>query len=129
MWAAFILCYLDFATALPSFLSSGLVAVGECSFSIYLLHWPIESLLYRTAASLAAPLAVLHLGVVQNVLLITTVFFVPLIILVSQTTYRFIERPFLSMRLKYLVDTADAKPAGIFLESPLLAFIRVTRGR
>jgi peptidoglycan/LPS O-acetylase OafA/YrhL len=108
MWAAFIVCYLDFEKRIPRVCSGVLVFIGQCSYSIYLLHWPIEILSRPAAVTIAQRFSAFGVSPEGSSLLATTLFFVPVILLVSLFSFRCIERPFLTRRVRYLTRPTTA---------------------
>jgi peptidoglycan/LPS O-acetylase OafA/YrhL len=92
MWAGFLVTYIG-AKIMPGFLSRFLIMIGEASFSIYLLHFPIVQFVTRRADlfGLADPLA------------LTAFAILPMIIAISLLSYNVIELPFLGLRRKYLM--------------------------
>jgi peptidoglycan/LPS O-acetylase OafA/YrhL len=101
VWAAFVIGYLKLAEGLPERLSRALAAIGTISFSIYLLHSFVISLVRRFG----------HIpfgfGPVEDALLNAIVIVLPLTIAISSVTYRLIELPFLRMRVRYLVRSSE----------------------
>jgi peptidoglycan/LPS O-acetylase OafA/YrhL len=81
--------------------------VGIISFSIYILHWPIEQVFWKAVAALGlgpGSASVLTMTGYAALLL-------PIVLAVSWLSYMVVESPFLAMRRRYVV-TAHA-PAGI----------------
>lgn len=106
-WAAFIIGYLRLAPRLPVMLSKVLVSVGEVSFSMYLLHVAVIAVVLR----LGPPS--FGLGPTGASFLNCLLFVLPGTIAVSWITFRLIERPFLSLRVRYLTGpgTSSASSA------------------
>ena len=99
-WAVFSLCYLGAASWLPRFISRILAYIGELSFSIYVTHFLIISVLCRKEwfflpARDAQAAALIY----------TTIVAVPIILAVSSLTYFTIEKPFLELRKSYLAKS------------------------
>ena len=113
LWAAFILGYLQMAPSLPGPLSRGLAAVGEVSFSMYLLHVTVIAAVNKLGP-LSFGLGPAGAAFINGLLLV-----LPGTIAVSWVTYRAIERPFLKMRVRYLGSRshAEAAPAAARLTS------------
>ena len=96
IWAGFVVGYLHLAERLPALISKILAAIGEVSFSMYLLHVAIIA-------------AVMKLGPVTfglepagAALANAVVLVLPATIAASWVTFRIIERPFLRLRVRYL---------------------------
>jgi peptidoglycan/LPS O-acetylase OafA/YrhL len=102
LWAVFILGYLQVAPSLPDRLSRGLAAIGEVSFSMYLLHVTVIAAV-NTLGPLSFGLSPAGAAFVNGLLLV-----LPGTIAVSWVTFRAIERPFLKMRVRYLGSGSHA---------------------
>lgn len=98
VYSVFIVGYVGGKNFLPSVVSHCLCKVGECSFSIYLLHFSIVLLFATRQDLLLRPTGNAWLD------LMFMMFFVvlPIVLVFSMLTYRVIERPFLSLRRKYI---------------------------
>jgi len=98
VYAVFIVGYVGSKNMFPVLLSNCLCKVGECSFSIYLLHFSIV-LMFATRKDL-----VFHPTGNSKLDLIFMMFVVvlPVVLVFSMLTYRVIERPFLSFRKRYV---------------------------
>jgi peptidoglycan/LPS O-acetylase OafA/YrhL len=97
-WAAFILGYLHLAPWLAARVSRALASVGEVSFSMYLLHVGVISAVLQLGPPTFG-LGAMGAAIAYGVLLV-----LPLTVGLSWITYRLIERPFLRMRVGYLID-------------------------
>jgi peptidoglycan/LPS O-acetylase OafA/YrhL len=97
-WATFILGYLSIVRWMPNFLSSILVRLGSISYSIYLIHFVVITIFIHNNYLLSLP----GISANQNALLTSVLLILPIVLLVSTTTYHFIERPFLQLRHAYL---------------------------
>lgn len=98
MWAAFIVTYLPAGRALPSLLNRAIARLGEVSYSSYIAH-----MLFIHVALHYAPVHLVADGQINGVL--TTLFVVfPLTTAFAFLTYSTIEKPFLSMRKRYVID-------------------------
>jgi peptidoglycan/LPS O-acetylase OafA/YrhL len=105
-WAAVIGGYLRSGPQTGTFAKAA-AAVGNVSFSTYLLHFPIIILAVRYGWLLRTGLgALVDTGI--NVLILGVV-----IVAVSFVTFRLIERPFLEWRVRYLrpLRQAEAVPS------------------
>ena len=98
VYALFIVGYVGTRNLFPNILSGLICRVGECSFSIYLLHFPIVILIARKPNLQWHPTGVPMYDFAATLLLIA----IPVTLVVSFLTYRVIELPFLSRRRKYL---------------------------
>jgi peptidoglycan/LPS O-acetylase OafA/YrhL len=110
MWGAFILTFIASGGVKGRWFGTPLTMVGEISFSIYLLHWPllIEMKQQVTAIFLNSSTHYLFQSPLTAVLVITTFMLAPIIISVSFVTFRVIEKPFLKMRVQYLSQHSAA---------------------
>lgn len=98
VYAVFIVGYVGSKNIFPALISSGLCKVGECSFSIYLLHFSIV-LLFATRKDLVFhPTGDPKL----DLMFMTFAVILPIVLVFSMLTYRVIERPFLSLRKRYV---------------------------
>ena len=105
VWALLILGYVGSGLALPSLLSAGLSRIGEISFSIYLLHFPIVDAFSRHPNVLPRITGDPAIDAVFSTLLVV----VPCTLALSWLTFHVIELPFLRRRRRYLLDD-DARP-------------------
>ncbi len=96
-WALVILCYCSCRWHIPRILSQRLAALGRLTYSVYVLHWSFVSIL---APRLALPLSSNPWvnGVLNGVMLTW-----PLTLAVATLTYFVIERPFMSLRRRYIL--------------------------
>lgn len=109
MWAAFIAVYLSVCRYIPAPVSRLLSAVGTISFSMYLVHFIIVSIVAEHLGSRAAVgndpyLLALTIGLVVVL---------PVTILISRLTYAAIEAPFLDLRVRYLKNVGLSPIPGI----------------
>jgi len=104
MWGAFVVIYMDLGKRLPSVISRALTTIGEASYSIYLLHTAILTLLIPTVLSAYGHSPDAGLKPAAASFILTTFLLAPAVIAVSMITYRLIERPFLNLRVHYLRD-------------------------
>lgn len=93
LWGWFIVSYLKIPFTINRHIDSLLCNLGAISFSMYLLHFPIgealkaSGLIYKNGMSFIESTALIIL---------------PVVIVISTLTYNAIEKPFLSMKVKYL---------------------------
>ncbi|HEB0916339.1 TPA: acyltransferase [Enterobacter cloacae] len=93
IWSVIIYFYSTASININNKIDSALSYLGGLSFSMYLLHLPVYYVLQRKFLPLD-PSPSLH---VAKVILIV----IPVTIIASSITYRFIEKPFLGLRVKY----------------------------
>jgi peptidoglycan/LPS O-acetylase OafA/YrhL len=108
VWALLIGSYVAFdrGTGRPgNWLSAAVARVGQVSFSTYLLHFTVISVLVHKHW-------VPHLATNANAngLLVTLVLAWPLTVAISALTYNVIEKPFMGFRRRYL-SSAETAPA------------------
>jgi peptidoglycan/LPS O-acetylase OafA/YrhL len=107
-WAAVIASYVGAAVWMPSLVSKGVAWLGEVSFSVYLLHFPIIDVFKRHSDLIPR-----WTGDPSRDALIGTVLIVlPAIFIASTVTYTVIEKPFLERRRRYLRPLPSASPGG-----------------
>ena len=95
VWAGFILAYLRFSQGLPERLSYALTLPGLISYSLYLLHFMVISIIISRGWYWnfgASPMLV--------ALLNTVIWLLPICALAT-LTYHAVEKPFLRLRLRY----------------------------
>jgi peptidoglycan/LPS O-acetylase OafA/YrhL len=97
-WACFMILYLGSAQALPVLISTALVRVGVISYSIYLLH----ILVIDSSIRIGWVIDFDWLGVTGSALVTTLFVALPALLVVSMISFRFIEKPFLDLRKKYV---------------------------
>ncbi|WP_313461707.1 acyltransferase family protein [Pseudomonas nitroreducens] len=101
VYASLIYFYVSSGLLSHGFFSNILCKVGECSFSIYLLHFPVVKYFsdpkFMGFAS-GRPF-------VETCVLVLFVV-IPAVIVISFVTYRIIERPFLRRRVRYTSSVA-----------------------
>ena len=96
IWAFIILTYCSFSRHVPQLISRVLVAIGTISYSLYLIHFlVINELITRQL------LVQISNAPMWNALANTFLVALPITLLVSAITYRWIEKPFLLARGKY----------------------------
>ena len=104
VWALFIGSYVRTFRDRTGRLSRAIASIGAASFSIYLLHFVIVSDVaagkHHLVINVGGPILT---GFVTGVLVV-----VPIVLLVASITYQGIEKPFLALRVRYLVSRAAA---------------------
>ena len=111
LWGCVIAGYilLDPLTRLP-LARKALTCVGLVSFSIYLLHWPILTGVYRLLPALGWALPTQ----LRGLLALSTFLTLPIVLSAAALSYLSIERPFLHLRRRYVEDasrtSATAQP-------------------
>lgn len=93
-WALLIYGYLCLRLKMNSRIDAIIAYLGSLSFSMYLLHLPVAQVLYMTLQ--------LQTSSKIDAILNSIVYHIPVTILLSAITYQFIEKPFLSLRVKYI---------------------------
>lgn len=106
LWGLVILSYLDMNIPIPKWLDKTLAKLGELSFSIYLLHLLVFSLVQKLIGIIEFVDSA-KLNAVLNVLLIA----LPLTLLFSLLTYHVIEKPFMEFRKPYLIKNQKERKA------------------
>lgn len=110
LWACVIASYVSVLEMRKGWLARGVAAVGERSYSIYLLHFVIVSLVaYRW--HLFVPVG----GPVGGAFLTGLLVVLPITFLASMLSFAGVERPFLTLRGKYV------RPAREEASAPVLA--------
>ncbi|MCB1101096.1 MAG: acyltransferase, partial [Kiritimatiellae bacterium] len=98
IWSLFIIGYVGTPRFLPRWLETPLAKVGELSFSLYLLHFPIIDAIHYRVGRLPQWTG----NPSMDGLLLSLVIVVPITLACSLITYRAIELPFLNLRVPYL---------------------------
>jgi peptidoglycan/LPS O-acetylase OafA/YrhL len=121
MWASFIVTFVASGGVSRRSFGTILTRIGEISFSIYLLHWPLLQEMKQQLATmlLGSPIGVISRWPVAATLLIATVFVAPVTLGLSFITFRLIEKPFLKMRVQYL----SQPPAAVRLPADALTSV------
>jgi peptidoglycan/LPS O-acetylase OafA/YrhL len=120
LWAVVILTYVSTQRARNGVVRA-LAKLGELSFSIYLLHFILIYVIIRKAWFVLVP----GWSPVAEALATTVLVLVPLVLLASTMTYHGIERPFLRLRVRYLIPAGPATtrpepaPAGVAAVPPV----------
>lgn len=102
VWAVFIIGYLDLAKKVPGWLDRSLAYIGKISFSIYLIHMTVISVVLQ----LGPPEYGFGPGV--DAFITAIILVIPGTVLLSSVTFRFVEQPFLSLRVRYLDDKPNS---------------------
>lgn len=97
VWALAILIYVSTCRA-TNFISRGVAKLGELSYSIYLLHFIILTIMIEHGWFIQLS----QLTSTANAMLNVVALFVPAVLALSTITYNGVELPFLRMRVKYL---------------------------
>ena len=105
MWTYFILCYIGAARWLPGLLSRTAESVGLISYSIYLLHLVIVTILVTHGWAIA-PFRYRPYNAFATTLLIA----LPVTLAVAWLSYTTIEAPLLSLRSRYVVGPRRPSP-------------------
>lgn len=93
LWSLLIYGYLCCNFEIPKKIDAIMAYLGGLSFSMYLLHLIVAKVLYKSVLTTPTD----GIGYVLN----TAIFILPVTIILSSITYRFIEKPFLSLRVRY----------------------------
>ena len=101
MWSGLVVCWLEAARALPALVSKAIGFVGEISYSVYLLHYPVVFIMVSRHSYFK-----LAGATTLSILLSATVIYLPLVLLGSWLTYTLIEKPFLDLRRRYVPGAA-----------------------
>ena len=101
MWAFFIVAYLPVGRLLPRILSYPMTKIGEVSYSLYLGHFLIITLLLNYG--FVVPLT--GIGN-RDALLLTFLLLLPAALILATLLFKTIELPFLQLRPRYIL--ADA---------------------
>ncbi len=105
IWGLLIISYCSAAKHIPEIFSKSLAAIGTISYSLYLIHYLIINELISRQWFLTISSAPMW-----NALANTILIALPLTLLISALTYRWIEKPFLSRRGKYRAQELIPKP-------------------
>jgi peptidoglycan/LPS O-acetylase OafA/YrhL len=103
LWAALVVGYLSARVRWPGRLGVWLAKGGEASFSFYMWHALVMFLVYQTLGSVG--------GTKITPLLINGVVLLAITMAFSWLSYVTIERPFLTMRQRYVHREVAAQPA------------------
>jgi peptidoglycan/LPS O-acetylase OafA/YrhL len=103
LWAFFIIGYIRLFSNPSGIYHKMISGIGNMSYSIYLLHW------------LVIRFFVEHITVSEIVpdhglsaIIYTIIVIIPVTIILSTVTYTFIEKPFMAMRLRYIVEDKNS---------------------
>jgi peptidoglycan/LPS O-acetylase OafA/YrhL len=97
MWAAFVVCYVAVADSLPRLFSRALCWVGSLTYSTYLWHFLLVSVMVNRGIFRR-----ISEDPYRNAILNTVLILLPVTLLVSWMSHRAIERPFFALRVRYL---------------------------
>lgn len=98
MWGIFIVCYLPLSKRLSPWLSRVVAGIGTVSFSMYLLHYMVLSVISDHVREFGFGAGSVHWTAFAIGFLVV----LPVTIVISRLTYFAIEKPFLDMRVHYL---------------------------
>ena len=93
LWGWFIVSYLKLPLSINRRLDDLLCNLGAISFSMYILHFPIGEALKTSGIIKDSGLSFIES---------TALIILPSVIIISTLTYHAIEKPFLSMKVRYL---------------------------
>jgi peptidoglycan/LPS O-acetylase OafA/YrhL len=118
VWGFFLLSYLPVSRRVPRLLSRVIAFAGECSFSVYLTHFLVLTVLILSGYVVHFPV-----GAEDGALLNTALVLMPITYALSSLTYLVIEKPFLELRRAYLDAPPESSPgaqpvAGIVADAP-----------
>lgn len=97
MWGLFVLSYIKLVVGNKNIIQTIISKIGEVSFSIYLTHYIVASIIVQKEWFLSFPFNIFKNAVINSVLVI-----LPITLVVSIFTFNTIEQPFLGLRRKYL---------------------------
>lgn len=97
MWSGLIVCWLEASRVLPSLVSSAVKFLGEISYSIYLLHYPVVFIMVARHWYFS-----ISGTVTLSIIVSATVIYLPVVVFGSWLTYSLIEKPFLDLRRRYV---------------------------
>jgi peptidoglycan/LPS O-acetylase OafA/YrhL len=99
VWAFMVLAYLEQSWEFPSLMNRALCFLGETSFSIYLWHYPILQMLFKHTDVFVFTHWYWDLALIV----------LPLVIAASVLSYLVIERPFFTMKKRYVTEKKIAQ--------------------
>lgn len=106
VWALFIVSYVAVFEQRRGAVTRALARVGEVSFSVYLLHYAVVVGVVTTAHHLIVGTpGTLSSGFLSGVLVA-----LPITLGLAVITYSAIEKPFLNLRVKYVLPEREAAP-------------------
>lgn len=103
-WSVFIMGYLSAARWLPAVIAEPFRLLGLISYSTYLLHFLVVDLVVRHGL-VWEPTQ----GALTNAFVTAFVVVLPVVLMLATLTYHFIEKPFLTLRLKYVQREGKAE--------------------
>jgi peptidoglycan/LPS O-acetylase OafA/YrhL len=106
VWAFFLVSYLPLSRYVPRLISRVIGFMGECSFSVYLLHFLVLTILIVKKQVIHFPTDA-YTGALLN----STLVLLPITYALSALTYLVIEKPFLDLRRSYLQTRPASAPA------------------
>lgn len=104
LWALFVIAYVVALGDRTGAWVRRAALPGIISYSVYLLHYPVVQAVGRRGWELFD-------SPVLTAAVLTLVIVIPVTCAVSTLSYLTVERPFMQMRVRYLVNAPDAAPA------------------
>ena len=104
LWAAVVVGYVSASGAWTSEAAKWIAWPGVVSYSVYLLHFPIVSVIKDRSWTVVD-------NVVVNAGILTVGLLLPAALLLSTLSYLVIERPFMQMRVRYLNPRVESDVA------------------
>ncbi|TAL52290.1 MAG: acyltransferase [Pandoraea sp.] len=113
LWAGLLLAYFQSRSQLPAAAGRALAALGQCSYSLYLLHIYVVLIINKYGGWVHLVSDPGANAILNGLLLVW-----PPALLLSYFSYRLIEAPFLSLRTPYTRPSASAGVAPPVASSP-----------
>ncbi|RDU96050.1 acyltransferase family protein [Trinickia dinghuensis] len=104
MWALLVASYVGASLRMPALVSWILCKIGERSFSIYLLHFVLLTILVKHNVTISVGRPGL------SAIVSTAVLLLPVTLALSALTYSTIEEPFLNLRKRYIEKQPAVAP-------------------
>ena len=116
VWGFFLLCYLPLSQRVPRLISDVVGWMGECSFSVYLVHFPVVQALIHLKCMIRIS-DDWEVNAIANSVLVL----LPVVYAVSAATYYLIEKPFLQLRRSYLTPLPEPPQGAAGVSTPAAA--------